>query len=185
MTDTGKGDADKRPPNRTKEDMTITLKPLQAITNAPEVYDYGWMKTVVENVAVDEKGRPCRLVQNEDEWHFRQQLLRYQSGLHLAIDDQKRLDEFFRYGWLKMTDSPVRIHRLKIDLDQAIGWDDSRRDALIESLDQWRDRPDIRYTTGHGMDYYIECRGDEAAERVRAKLGELRLAWEPWGPQPE
>ena len=60
----------------------------------PQHYDYGWMRTVVDNIAVDERGRSCRLVQNEDEWHFKQQLLRYGSGLHLAIDDQKRLDEF-------------------------------------------------------------------------------------------
>ena len=100
--------------------MTITLKPLQAITNAPHDYDYGWMKTVVDNIAVDEKGRPCRLAQNEDEWHFRQQLLRYGSGLHLAIADQASLDEYFQHGWLKLTETPVRIHRIKVDLHQAL-----------------------------------------------------------------
>jgi hypothetical protein len=56
--------------SRTNGDETmITLKPLQAITNAPEVYDYGWMKTIVDNIAVDERGRSCRLVENDDEWH--------------------------------------------------------------------------------------------------------------------
>ena len=165
--------------------MTITLKPLQAITNAPEVYDYCWMKTVVDNIAVDDRGRPCRLVQNDDEWHFRQQLMRYGSGLHLAIDTQKQLDDFLRYGWLKLTDAPVRIHRLKLDLRQALDWDNGRRDALIECLDGWRDGPEIKYTTGHGMDYYLTCRGDSAAEQVRARLRELGLAFEPWGPQPE
>ena len=165
--------------------MTVTLKPLQAITNAPQVYDYGWMKTVIDNIAVDEKGRPCRLVQNDDEWHFRQQLLRYGSGLHLAIDNQKRLDEFFQHGWLKLTDTPVPIPRFKLDLNQALDWEDGRRDALAECLDQWRDGPEVKYSTGHRMDYYFECRGDEAAERVRAKLRVLGLEWEPWGPQPE
>jgi hypothetical protein len=162
----------------------ITLKPLQAITNAPECYDYGWMKTVIDNIAVDEKGRPCRLVQNDDEWHFKQQLLRYGSGLHLTIDDQKRLDEFFQYGWLRLTDTPVRSHRIKLDLHQALGWDDDRRDALLEALDYWRDGPEVKYTTGHRTDYYLTCRGDEAVERVRAKLREFGLAFEPWGPQP-
>ena len=55
----------------------------------------------------------------------------------------------------------------------------------LECLDGWRDGPEVKYTTGHQMDYYLECRGDESAERVRAKLKELGLEWEPWGPQPE
>jgi hypothetical protein len=165
--------------------MTITLKPLQAITNAPEVYDYCWMRTVIDNIAVDERGRPCRLVQNEDEWHFRQQLLRYGSGLHLAIEDQKRLDEFLGNGWLKLTDTPVRIHRIKVDLHHALDWDDGRRDALLECRDQWRVGPEVKCRNGHRMDYYVECRGDEAAERVRAKLRKFGLEFESWGPQPE
>jgi hypothetical protein len=155
--------------------MTIKLKPLQAITNAPNEYDYGWMKTVVDNVAVDERGRSCRLVQNDDEWHFRQQLLRYGSGLCLVL----------RHGWLRLTDTPVRIHRMKLDLHQALGWRDERRDALLECLDQWRDGPHVKYTTGHNVDYYLECRGDEVAEQVRARFREFGLAFEPWGPQPE
>jgi hypothetical protein len=161
----------------------LTLKPLQAITSAPECYDYGWMKTVIENIAVDEKGRPCRLVENEDRWHFDQQLLRYGSGLHLVIDDQKRLDDFLRHGWLKLNDSPVRIHRIKVDLRQAFDWEDGRRDALLECVEQWREGPDVKYTS-HRMDYFIECRGDEAADKVRAKLREFGLTFEPWGPQP-
>lgn len=98
--------------------MPLILRPLQAITNAPECYDYGWMRTVIDNIAVDDRGRLCRLVQNEDEWHFRQQLLRYGSGLHLAIDVQKQLDDFVRHGWLKLTDTPIPIHRIKVDLSR-------------------------------------------------------------------
>jgi len=165
--------------------MTIRLNPLQAITNAPQCYDYSWMRTVVDNIAVDEKGRPCRLVQNDDEWHFRQQLMRYGSGLHLVIDNQIQLDDFLRYGWLKLTDTPVYIHRIKLDLHQALGWRDRRREALLECLDQWHDGPQVRYTTGHRCDYYLECRGDEAAEQVRSKLREFGLNFEPWGPQPD
>ena len=163
--------------------MTIRLKPLQAITNAPENYDYSWMKTVVADIGLDEKGRPCRLVQNDDEWHFRQQLLRYGSGLHLVIDNQIQLDDFLRYGWLRLTDTPITIHRIKLDLHQAFGWKDERRDALLECLDQWMNGPQVKYSTGHRMDYYLECRGDEAAEQVRSKLREFGLSFEPWGPQ--
>lgn len=162
--------------------MTIRLKPLQAITNAPENYDYSWMRTVVDNFAVDEKCRPCRLVQNDDEWHFRQQLIRYGSGLHLVIDNQIQLDDFLRYGWLKLTDTPITIHRIKLDLHQAFGWKDGRREALLECLDQWHDGPQVKSSTGHRMDYYFECRGDEAAEQVRSKLRDFGLNFEPWGP---
>lgn len=162
--------------------MTLTLRPLQAITNAPENYDYCWMKTLIGNLAVDEKGRSCRLVENEDQWHFDQQLLRYGSGLHLAITDQEQLDSFLRHGWLRLTDIPVIIHRFQVDLQEAVDWERTRLTALLECLDQWRDGPEVKYTTGH-MTYFVECRGDEAAERVRSRLGEFGLTVEPWGPQ--
>lgn len=168
-----------------EQTMLLILRPLQAITNAPECYDYVWMRTVVENLVVDEQGRPYRLVQNEDEWHFRQQLLRYGSGLHLVIDDQEQLDTFFRYGWLKLTDAPVPIHRIRVDLLQAFDWEEDRRDALLVCLDQWRDGPYIKYSTGHRCNYYFECRGNEAAEQVQSKLREFGLAFELWGPQAE
>jgi hypothetical protein len=165
--------------------MPLILRPLQAVTNAPENYDYGWMHTVVDTIALDEKGRPCRLVQNDDEWHFGQQLMRYGSGLHLVIDNQIQLDDFLRYGWLRLTDTPIPIHRIKLDLHQALGWKDERRDALLECLDQWVNGPDVKYSTGHRCDYYLECRGDEAAEQVRSKLREFGLNFELWGPQPD
>ena len=38
------------------------------------------------------------------------------------------------------------------------------------------------YTTEH-ITYFFECRGDEAAERVRSQLGEFGLTLETWGPQ--
>jgi hypothetical protein len=165
--------------------MTIILRPLQAVTNAPQCYDYSWMRTVVDNIAVDEKGRSCRLVQNDDEWHFRQQLMRYGSGLHLVIDNQIQLDDFLRYGWLKLTDTPVRIHRIKLDLHQALGWKDERREALLECLDQWQSGPQTKYSTGHNCDYFFECLGDDAAEQVKSRLRGFGLEFEPWGPQPD
>ena len=163
--------------------MTLTLRPLQAITNAPACYDYSWMKTLIDNIAVDEKGRSFRLVENEDQWHFEQQLIRYGSGLYLTITDQEQLDSFLRHGWLRLTDDPVVIHRFKVDLHQAIEWGRSRRAAILESLDKWQDGPEVKYTTGQGMTYLIECRGDEAAERVRSKLSDFGLTAESWGPQ--
>ena len=85
--------------------MSIVLNPLQAITNAPACYDYRWMHTVEENVAIDQKGKPCRLVENEDQWHFDQQILRYHSGLNLVITEQHRLDEAIQHGFLTLTNT--------------------------------------------------------------------------------
>lgn len=162
--------------------MTIVLKRLQAITNASAVYDYGWMHTLIENVAVDEKGRPCRLVQNEDQWHFEQQVLRYHSGLHLVITEQDKLDGLLRHGWLTPTDDPVVIHRIKVDLEEAFDWDDNRRNALLQHLHSWRSDPNISYTTGGRADYYFSCRGDVAADMVRSQLRIVGLKLESWGP---
>ena len=162
--------------------MTLTLQPLQAVTNAPACYDYSWMKTVIDSLTVDEKGRSCRLVENDDQWHFDQQVLRYHSGLHLTITDQEQLDSFLQHGWLKLTDTPIVIHRFKVDLHLAVDWERTRLTAILECLNKWQDGQDTNYTTGHSMDYFFECRGDEAAERVRSRLGDFGLTVESWGP---
>jgi len=162
--------------------MTIVLKRLQAITNAPAVYDYGWMHTLVENIAVDQKGRSCRLVENDDQWHFDQQVLRYHSGLHLVITEQDQLDDFLRHEWLKPSDDPVVIHRIKVDLEEALDWDDDRRNALLQHLHSRRQAPNVSYTTGGRADYYLLCRGDVAADEVRSQLAGYGLKVEPWGP---
>lgn len=162
--------------------MTIVLKRLQAVTNAPAVYDYGWMHTLVENIAVDQKGHFCRLVQNEDQWHFDQQVLRYHSGLHLVITEQDQFDDFLRHAWLKPSDDPVVIHRIKVDLEEALDWDDDRRNALLQHLHSWRQAPNVSYTTGGQADYYLLCRGDVAADVVRAQLAGYGLKVESWGP---
>jgi hypothetical protein len=163
--------------------MTLTLKRLQAITNAPSCYDYGWMYTLVDNIAVDDKGRSCRLVENEDRWHFDQQILRYHSGLHLVITDQRTLDDFLKTGWLTLTENPIAIYRFKVDLQEAIDWERAQRAEIIDYLEEWQNGEDTTYTTGHGMTYLFECRGDEAAERVQAQLVEFGLSVERWGPQ--
>ena len=164
--------------------MTLTLRPLQAITNAPAIYDYAWMHTLIDNIAVDQKGKSCRLVENDDQWHFEQHLLRYRSGLNLVITDQEQLDGFLRRGWLKLTDDPIVIHRIKVDLEEAFDWDDDRRHALLECLHSWRDQPTVKYTTGRRTDYYFECRGDEIAGELRSQLESFGLAVESWGPSP-
>lgn len=164
--------------------MTLILRPLQAITNAPEVYDYGWMHTLVDNLAVDQKGRSCRLVENDDQWHFEQQLLRYHSGLHLVITEQEQLDGFLRRGWLKLTDNPVVFHRFKVDVGEVVNWDDDRRHALLQCLCECRSDPAVKYRTGTRSDYFFECRGDSIATELRSQLAGYGLAAECWGPSP-
>ena len=162
--------------------MSIVLGRLQAISNAPSVYDYRWMHTLVENIAVDQKGNPCRLVENEDQWHFDQQVLRYHSGLHLVITAQDQLDNFLRNGWLKLTDSPIVIHRIKVALEKVFDWDDDRRESLLTCLSRWRDSPTIKYTTDGHAEYCIQCSGDMAAEEVREQLAGFGLKMGHWGP---
>ena len=162
--------------------MTIVLKRLQAVTNAPAVYDYGWMHTLVENIAVDQKGRSCRLVENDDQWHFDQQVLRYHSGLHLIITEQDQLDDFLLHEWLKVSANPVLIHRIKVDLEEALDWDDDRRNALLQHLHSWRNAPNVSYRTGSRADYYLLCHGDVAADEVRSQLAGYGLKVRDWGP---
>lgn len=162
--------------------MSILLRPLQAITNATPNYDYRWMHTVVENVAIDQRGRPCRLVENEDQWHFDQQILRYHSGLNLIITEQDRLNDAFRFGDLKLTDDPIHVHRIKVELEQAFDWERDRREALLECLNAWRDGPTVSYMTGGRADYFFTCRGDVAADEVRSQLTGFGLTLGAWGP---
>jgi len=162
--------------------MPIVLRRLQAITNAPTDYDYRWMYTLVDNIAVDEKGNACRLVENEDQWHFDQQILRYHSGLHLAITEQHHLADAIQHGFITLADDPVVFHRLKVDLEEAFDWGRERREALIKCLSNWRNAPTVNYTTGSRTDYYFLCRGDTAAEEVRSQLANFGLKLDCWGP---
>lgn len=162
--------------------MSIVLKRLQAITNAPACYDYRWMHTVVENVAIDQRGRPCRLVENEDQWHFDQQILRYHSGLNLVITDQNRFNDALSFGDLTLTDDPIHVHRIKVELEQAFDWERKRREALLELLNTWRDGPTVTYMTDGRADYFFTCRGDVAADEVRSQLTGFGLTLGAWGP---
>lgn len=167
---------------------TLQLRPRQAITNAPVCYDYGWMHTLVDNIGVDEKGRPCRLVENDDDWHFEQNVLRYGSGLNLTITDQSLLDHYLRNGWLRWTpEKAVRIHRIKVNMQQAMDWDRQERlEFLTDFLGTMKEEgSDTTYDTGHDMTYYFTARGDAAFEALTSKLQEMGLTWEVWGPQPE
>lgn len=128
----------------------LKLEARQCLTTAPEEYDYRWAKTLILNVATDSRGRSLRLVENEDDWHFKQQMMRYGSGLHLTIDRQSVLDEQLEYGLLKLTESPIRIHRRSFDFSSAArtghNTDSTNSLRLSKPFEQSKASPSTRAT---------------------------------------
>ena len=152
--------------------MSLTLSNLQCLTTAPEDYDYGWAKTLILNVATDSRGRSMRLVQNEDDWHFRQQIMRYGSGLHLTIDRQDELAKQLEYGLVTLTDCPVHVYRQLFEFPRAYRWPDDRLDQLREAVQLLEHTEGVQLETlDGGLAYRLEVRGDnelfsEAAARL-------------------
>jgi len=75
----------------------MKLEPLQALTNAPEVYDYGYVKvinphavTITDKMGTERK--VMRLVQMPDDYTFNYQTGRYGSGPNFTITTQAQLD---------------------------------------------------------------------------------------------
>lgn len=153
----------------------INLARRQCLTTAPEEYDYRWARTLTLNVATDSRGRSLRLVQNEDDWHFQQQMLRYGSGLHLTIDRQSVLADQVGYGLLKLTDDPVHIYRRSFDFATALDWPQDRLDQLLETIHAVRAIKGITFTTGNGgLAYSLEIRGDkDTFDQVVGRLSEF------------
>ena len=153
----------------------IILQPRQCITTAPEEYDYRWARTLTLNVATNSRGRSLRLVENEDDWHFQQQMLRYGSGLHLTIDRQSVLADQVGYGLLKLTDDPVHIYRRSFDYATARDLPQERFDQLIEAVQAVREIEGITFATSNGgLAYSLEVRGDkDIFDQVVTRLGEF------------
>lgn len=162
------------------------LRPLQAITNAPPEYDYGWMHTVVDHIGEDSKGRLWRLVENEDDWHFQNQLQRYGSGLYQSLTTEAQINDFVAAGLLKWTTSKaVPYHRIKVNMEQAMDWDrEARLNFLTNFLNSLKEGSPTTYTTGHDMTYYFTSRGDNAFEELKNRLQEFGLQWTFCGPRP-
>ena len=152
--------------------MSLTLAARQCLTTAPEDYDYCWAKTLILNVATDGRGRSMRLVENEDDWHFRQQIMRYGSGLHLTIDCQDELDKQLGYGLITLTDCPVHVYRQSFEFPRAYRWANDRLDQLREAVQLLEHTEGIQLETlDGGLAYRLEVRGDnelfrEAAARL-------------------
>ena len=140
----------------------ITLARRQCLTTAPEDYDYGWARTLILNVATDSRGRSMRLVENEDDWHFQQQIMRHGSGLHLTIDRQSVLDDQVGYGLIKLTHDPVHIYRRSFDFSGALDWPQNRLDRLVETVDSIRAMAGVTLDTRNGgLCYSVEVHGDK------------------------
>lgn len=156
----------------------ITLARRQCLTTAPEEYDYCWARTLILNVATDSRGRSMRLVQNEDDWHFQQQMLRYGSGLHLTIDRQSDLADQVGYGLIKLTDDPVHIYRRSFDFAGALDWPQDRLDQLVKTVEHVQAMDGLTLCTRNGgLAYSVEVRGDkELFDQTIALLAEFEAA---------
>lgn len=142
--------------------MQITLKQRQCITAAPEDYDYGWAKTMIDNVYTDKRGKVYRLVEVEDDWHFEQQCLRYSSGMFHPIQDQSVLDSNLEYKWLIPTDDPIVVHRASYDFANALEWPEGKLDELVALIEEIEQVPNIDLQTRNGgLAYDLEVRGQE------------------------
>ena len=150
----------------------LKLARRQCLTTAPEDYDYGWARTLILNVATDSRGRSMRLVENQDDWHFKQQMLRYSSGLHLTIDRQSLLDEQLEYGLLRLTDDPVHIHRQEFDFSDALNWPEERLSKLVETVEELQNIDGlILKSSNGGLCYSLEVRGhDDLFKQVVTRL---------------
>ena len=151
----------------------MKLKNLQCVTSAPEAYDYGWAKTVIANLYTNENGKVFRLVQNEDKWHFDQQIMRYGSGMNLTISNQIQLDDYLRYGWLKPTEDPQPIYRKYFDFEALIS--DSSFDELqtiLACVEEIRNNPEAKLETEKGgYAYSLEVVKNEALfNEIKFKL---------------
>ena len=142
--------------------MDIVIGELQSLTNAPEVYDYSWAKTIIDNAFVDDRGKVYRLVQHEDKWHVHQQVYRYDSGMNVTFTDQEKLKEHLDFGFLKPTGSPIVIQRKSFRFDNALDWEKQKLENLIQLVESLNGNPDVLLKTRNGgLGYDVEIRGKE------------------------
>jgi hypothetical protein len=135
-------------------ETTFKLKPLQCVTSAPTEYDYRWAKTIDPDFGVDKNGRKLRLVEGEDQWHFNQQMMRYGSGMHIVIADQKRLDDEITGSWITLTKKKTKTveQRVHSVLETV-------RDAYNKTMDSDQNFAEIslRESTRHPRRRRLTC----------------------------
>lgn len=101
--------------------MQIILQPRQCVTNAPEDYDYAPMRTVIDGLFVDDRGRRYRLAENNDDLQFRSQIARYNSGPFVVLEHQKLLERYIESKWLFPLDNPIMVYRESFDFEDRFG----------------------------------------------------------------
>lgn len=142
--------------------MTIQLQARQCITNAPEDYDYGWAKTLIDNLYIDDRRKSYRLVEVEDDWHFEQQVMRYASGLNITITTQESLNDHLKLGWLKLQAKPIVVYRKSFECKQYLDWNRDKIDAFLGMVEEVENTPGVKLKfSPSGFRYDLEIRGDE------------------------
>jgi hypothetical protein len=165
----------------------ITLKPLQALTTAPENYDYEWVRTIAYNVATDSRGNSLRLVEHTDEWHYKNQIARYGSGLNRTYDaiiwpsglpnGQKRLDDDVNSGFLTINPQPTPVfyHVIEINMDDYV-YVYKVASTFYNIADA---NPDtVQYESYYGH-MYLRVVGNELNAKVAELTNQLGLTLKP------
>ncbi len=156
--------------------MQVTLTARQCVTNAPENYDYGWAHTKIANLYTDDRGKIYRLVENDDDWHFNQQLMRYDSGMNVTITDQIDLDYRVKQGLLIPLPNPKPVFITTVDFKNKFkGCTSEEIEAILEVLEQTKITEGVNIETYNGgLTYYLTFTGNkETFEKIVAKLEPL------------
>jgi hypothetical protein len=174
----------------------LILKPRQCLTNASLRYDYGWQKTLVENIAVVVKdSKPLRLCENEDDYHFNCQLMRYSSGMNFTIETQQRLDAEIEAGYIALTENPTPIFRLFASTPEAYKWESSRVNQFMSAIESFRfgqygileetTMPIAVKALSGGLEWLIRVKGKDNLATITEVFTQFGIPLKADGPQPE
>ena len=133
--------------------------PERCYTTAPVDYDWGWTTVLIDHVAEDERGRPVRLVEVADPWHYDYQVGRYGSGCHAAWTEEEYQKQV-QAGFYKPTpDKAIHYFRKDIDVDAAM-YDEAMNKAL---------RPYVYEARKNKDNYSFSCLGGTHIYRLTVK----------------
>jgi hypothetical protein len=129
-------------------------KPVRVYTTAPVDYDWGWTKTLAENVAETDRGKPVRLVEIEDRYHADSQIGRYHSGLHLALEEDQ-FRKHVSYNLATFTpEQEIVHHRMTFDLKPGVFGNAATRSYFRKLI--LDEHQDFRFTKSPESSYHYE-----------------------------